>query len=117
MKNTTLGHHYIDGEVIIKQGDEGSCLYVIQEGNVGVYHENRSHETKIAELGQGEFFGEMGLFERDVRSATIRSIGKSRVLTIDKKNFYKTIQKDPSLAYRLLEKMSKRLRETNKMIK
>lgn len=117
MRNTTLGHHYQDGDVIIKQGDEGTCLFVIQEGKVGVYHENGNHETKIAELGQSEFFGEMGLFERDVRSATIRSIGESRILTIDKKNFYKTIQKDPSLAYRLLEKMSKRLRETNKMIK
>ena len=117
MRNTTLGHQYADGEIIIKQGDEGNCLFVIQEGNVGVYRENHSQETKIAELGQGEFFGEMGLFERDVRSATIRSIGKCRILTIDKKNFYKTIQKDPSLAYRLLEKMSKRLRDTNKMIK
>ena len=56
MRNTTLGHHYADGEIIIKQGDEGNCLFVIQEGNVGVYRENHSQETKIAELGQGEFF-------------------------------------------------------------
>ena len=117
MRNTTLGHQYTDGDIIIKQGDEGHCLFVIQEGKVGVYHANNGKETKIAELGQSEFFGEMGLFERDVRSATVRSIGDARVLTIDKKNFYKTIQQDPSLAYRLLEKMSKRLRDTNKMIK
>lgn len=117
MRNTTLGHQYDDGDVIIRQGDVGQCLYVVQEGKVGVYHENDSREIKIAELGPTEFFGEMGLFEKDVRSATVRSLGESRILTIDKKNFYKTIQKDPSLAYRLLERMSKRLRETNKMIK
>ena len=117
MKNTTLGHQYQDGDTIIKQGEEGNCLYVVQEGRVGVYHENDSKEIKIAELGPSEFFGEMGLFDKDVRSATVRSIGDSRILTIDRKNFYKTIQRDPSLAYRLLEKMSKRLRETNKMIR
>lgn len=117
MKNTTLGHQFKDGDTIIKQGEEGNCLYVVQEGRVGVYHENDNKEIKIAELGPSEFFGEMGLFDKDVRSATVRSIGDSRILTIDRKNFYKTIQRDPSLAYRLLEKMSKRLRETNKMIR
>lgn len=118
MRNTALGHQYKEGDIIIKQGEVGNCLFVIQEGKVGVYHENNEKkEIKIAELGPSEFFGEMGLFDKDVRSATVRSLGESRILTIDKKNFYKTIQKDPSLAYRLLEKMSKRLRETNKMIK
>ena len=117
MKNTTLGHQYKDGDVIIRQGEEGNSLYVIQEGKVGIYHENGGDEIKIAELGPSEFFGEMGLFDKDVRSATVRSMGESKILTIDRKNFYKTIQRDPSLAYRLLEKMSKRLRDTNKMIK
>jgi CRP-like cAMP-binding protein len=42
----------------------------------------------------------------------VRAKGEARVLTIDKKSFYKIIQKDPSLAFKLLEKMSKRLRET-----
>ena len=117
MRNTTLGHQYKDGDTIIKQGEKGNCLFVIQEGKVAVFREKDDTEIKIAELSEGEFFGEMGLFEQDVRSATVRSMGESKVLTIDKKNFYRTIQKDPSLAYRLLEKMSKRLRETNKMIK
>ena len=117
MRNTTLGQRHFDGDTIIRQGEEGNCLYVIQEGRVGVYREKDGDELKIAELGPGEFFGEMGLFDKDVRSATVRSLGESRILTIDRKNFYRTIQKDPSLAYRLLEKMSKRLRETNKLIK
>ncbi len=116
MKNNTLGHQYKDGETIIRQGEEGQCLFVVQEGNVGVYHQSNAEEIKVAELGATDFFGEMGLFEKDVRSCTVRSLGDSKVMTIDKKNFYKTIQKDPSLAYRLLEKMSKRLRDTNKML-
>ncbi|MDT8394263.1 MAG: cyclic nucleotide-binding domain-containing protein [Bacteroidales bacterium] len=115
-KDTTLGRHYTDGEVIIKQGEPGDCLYVIQKGKVEVIDESVDQERKLAELYEKEFFGEMGLFEKDVRSATVRSIGETRILTIDKKNFYQTIQKDPSIAYRLLERMSYRLRETNKKI-
>ena len=74
-------------------------------------------EVKVAELGETEFFGEMGLFEEDVRSCSVRALGDAKVLTIDKRNLYKSIHQDSSLAYRLLEKMSNRLREANKMIK
>ena len=116
MRKTTLGRYFQDGDIIIKKGDIGDCLYVIQEGKVEVIEEKGDKEIKLAELGETEFFGEMGLFENDVRSTTVKAIGDVRILTIDKKNFFKTIQKDPSLAYRLLEKMSKRLRETNKKL-
>jgi len=119
MKNNdknTLGHLYRDGEIIIKQGDVGDCLFVIQDGKVEVIYENGDQQLKLAELGEAEFFGEMGLFEKDVRSCTVKAVGDAKILTVDKKNLYKTIQNDPSIAYRLLEKMSKRLRETNMKI-
>ncbi len=117
MKDKMLGHLYKDGEIIIKQGTTGKCLYVIQEGKVEVINEQGDSEIKVAELGETEFFGEMGLFEKDVRSCTVRALGDARILTIDKRNFYQSIHKDSSLAYRLLEKMSNRLREANKKIK
>ncbi len=115
-KSTVLGHLYRDGEIIIKQGTVGDCLYVIQEGKVEVVAEVKDREIIIAELGEKEFFGEMALFEKDVRSATVRAKGDTKVLTLDKKGLYKTIQNDPSLAFRLLEKMSNRLREVDKRI-
>jgi CRP/FNR family cyclic AMP-dependent transcriptional regulator len=116
MRNNKLGRLYRDGEIVINKGDEGTCLFVIQEGKVEVFDENGGSEVKIAELGASEFFGEMGLFEKDVRSCTVRAMGNAKILTIDKKNFYKTIQKDPTLAYKLLQKMSSRLRELNKKV-
>ncbi len=112
--STGYGRLYVSGETIIKQGEVGDCLYVIQEGRVEVIGENDGKETKVAELGDKEFFGEMGLFEKDVRSCTVRAVANTRILTIDKQNFYSTIQKDPSLAFRLLESMSHRLRQTTK---
>ena len=112
----SLGRLYQDGELIIIQGTTGDCLYVIQQGKVEVFSQSGDQEVKLAELGKGEFFGEMGLFERDVRSSSVRALGEARILTIDKKNFYQTIQKDPSLAFRLLEIMSHRVRQCNQRI-
>lgn len=109
--NNILGHLYRDGEIIIKQGTVGDCLYVIQQGKVDVISEKSDKEIKIAELEEKDFFGEMALFERDVRSCTVKANGDAKVLTLDKKGLYKTIQSDPSLAFRLLEKMSNRLRQ------
>ncbi|MCK4727054.1 MAG: cyclic nucleotide-binding domain-containing protein [Anaerolineales bacterium] len=106
-----LGKTYEDGEIIIQQGDEGNCMYVIQEGQVEVILENEDKEIKVGVRDPGEFFGEMAIFDRDVRSATIRSLGQSRILTVDKKNFLRRVHEDPSLAFRLVEIMYKRIRE------
>lgn len=114
--NNILGHLYRDGEIIIKQGTVGDCLYVIQQGKVDVISEKGKKEVKIAELGEKDFFGEMALFEKDVRSCTVKANGDTKVLTLDKKGFYRTIQRDPSLAFNLLEKMSNRLRQVNSKV-
>ena len=116
MKNKKLGLLYKDGDIIIKQGSIGKCLYVIQEGKVEIIKEGDGEDVKIAELGETDFFGEMGLFEKDVRSCTVKALGDAKILTIDKRNFYKSIHQDSTLAYRLLEKMSNRLRETTEKI-
>ncbi len=115
-RNNTLGHLYKDGEIIIKQGTPGNCLYVIQKGTVEVIKENDGGEIKVAELNEKDFFGEMALFEKDLRSCTVKAKGNATVLTLDKRSLYKTIQNDPSLAFRLLEKMSNRLRETDQKL-
>ena len=117
MRSKRLGKYYKDGEIIIKQGEKGNCLYVIQQGKVDVIRETPEGDIKVAELGETDFFGEMGLFEDDVRSCTVRAAGNVTILTIDKRNLFKSINRDSSLAYRLLEKMSRRLREANEKIK
>jgi CRP-like cAMP-binding protein len=61
-------------------------------------------------LDEGDFFGEMAIFEREVRSATVRALGKIRVLTVDEKTFLRRIHKDPSLAVRIVQTMSARIR-------
>ena len=109
-----LGKVYRPGEVIVRQGDVGDCMYVIQSGKVEVVLEKEGKEIRLAELGEGEFFGEMALFEKDVRSATVRPLGEVRVLTVDKKMFLRKIHDDPSLAFTIMQKMSRRIRELDR---
>jgi CRP-like cAMP-binding protein len=112
MASGELGKIYKDGEVIICEGEDGSCMFVIQEGEVEVFIQgDEEQEIRLGVRGEGEFFGEMAIFDRDVRSATVRALGDARVLTVDKKNFMRRVHEDPSLAFRLVETMSRRIRE------
>jgi CRP/FNR family cyclic AMP-dependent transcriptional regulator len=112
MKRTgALGKVHEDGEVIFRQGEVGDCMYVIQEGQAEVVVEQEGEEERLALLDEGGFFGEMAIFENEVRMATVRAVGSARVLTVDKKSFLRRIHEDPSLAYRMVQTMSRRIRE------
>lgn len=115
-KTGALGKVYQDGEVIVRQGEEGDCMYVIQEGQVEVILEKEGNTVRLRVQGEGELFGEMALFEREVRSATVRALGKARVLTVDKKIFLRRVHEDPALAYRIVQTMSRRIRELSEEV-
>lgn len=106
-----LGKKYKKGEVIFRQGDIGDCMYVVQKGEVEALAESDGKELRLRTMGPNEFFGEMALFEKEMRTATIRATRDTRVLTIDKKSFLGGIHEDPSLAYRIVETMSHRIRD------
>jgi CRP-like cAMP-binding protein len=107
----TLGKDYADHEVIVKQGEPGNCMYVVQEGQVEAIAELDGREMRLRVMGPNDFFGEMALFGTEKRSCTIRALGKARVMTIDKKSFLGGIQEDPSLAFRIVKVMSQRIRD------
>jgi len=107
----SLGKEYKEGEVIVRQGEMGNCMFVIQDGEVEAVAEVGDKQLKLRTMGTNEFFGEMALFEKEVRTATIRATRPTRVLTIDKKNFLGGIHEDPSLAFRIVQTMSHRIRD------
>jgi len=107
----SLGRVYNDGEVIVRQGEPGDRMYVIQAGQVEVFRERDGRAVRLAVLEGGDFFGEMALFTREMRSATVRAMGPVRVLTVDKKTFLSRVSQDPSLAFRIVQRMSHRIRE------
>ena len=110
MSSGDLGEAFADGEVIISEGEVGNCMFVVQEGQVEVFVGSGEDKIRLNLLKPGEFFGEMAVFDRDVRSASVRALGPARVLTVDKKNLMRRVHEDPALAFRLVETMSHRIR-------
>jgi CRP-like cAMP-binding protein len=110
MVRGVLGAVFKDGEPIIRQGQEGDCMYVVQEGRVEVVQETEHGPQHLAYLKTGDFFGEMAVFEKETRSATVRAAGEAKVLKIDKKTLLRRIKEDPLLAVSLLKSMSHRIR-------
>ena len=96
-----LGKTYGDRQAVVRQGETGDCMYAIQNGRVEVVRETDGGEVRVAVLEEGDIFGEMAIFEKEVRSATVRALGEARVLSIDKRTFLRRVQEDPSLLPRL----------------
>jgi len=111
MRTSLLGKIYQDGEVIVRQGEEGDHMYVIQKGKAEVLRETGGESVRLSILEDGDIFGEMALFGKESRSATVRAKGEIRVLTVDKRMFLKRVHEDPSLAFQILKKMSERIRQ------
>ena len=106
-----LGKVYADGEYIMRQGEDGTCMFVIQEGEVEIVRQAGGKEVVLATRGAGEFVGEMAIFQKETRSADVRAKGNAKLLTVDRKNLLARIQDDPSVAFRLIETLAGRVRE------
>jgi len=111
MSRSTLGKDYPDGTVIFHQGETGHTMYIILQGSVEIYLEEDIQEISLARRGQGDFLGEMALLTQEKRSASARAIGPVRLLSLDKKNFLRRVQEDPTIAMRLVAMLSSRIRE------
>jgi len=107
---------YGDGDVIFRQGDQGSSLFIIEDGAVEIsYGEGRGRIT-LATLFAGQYFGELSLFDGSPRSATATAARGSRLMRLDREDLVDFINKNPAAALRIISEMSERLRQTNELM-
>jgi CRP-like cAMP-binding protein len=111
-----LGKQYQDGECIVREGEPGDCMYIVQVGEVEVVKNGPAGEIVLDTLGPSDVFGEMSLFTKAKRSTTVRAKGPARALTIDKRGFMRRIHEDPSLAFRILQKLSERIEKLDREV-
>jgi CRP-like cAMP-binding protein len=83
------------GEIVFRTGDPGDALYVVARGVVEVLNSDDKHT--LAELGDGQAFGEMALLTGGTRTATIRAKTDINLLMIDKGDFDRLLADDPFL--------------------
>ncbi|AKF09607.1 cyclic nucleotide-binding domain-containing protein [Sandaracinus amylolyticus] len=93
------------GEVVIGEGEASETLFLLIDGAVEVVRSN----VRLAELGPGSHFGEMALLSQRPRSATVRTTAETRLLALDRQQFYGLLQQDPVLAGKFLWKLAQTL--------
>jgi CRP-like cAMP-binding protein len=99
-------HTYEAGQIIVTQGTPGQAFYLVLSGRVEIVRDNNS----LGAFGAGDFFGEMSLLDQAPRSATIRAIEKTVCLMLSSWDFKALLEQHPSIAIKLLEVLSRRLR-------
>jgi CRP/FNR family cyclic AMP-dependent transcriptional regulator len=109
---------YKKAEIILMEDDDSSqSLFIIAKGEVKVVlTAEDGREAILASLKEGDFFGEMSLLDGEPRSATVRAVEDSRLLTIRREDFLAAMRKQPDLALTLLGEMSRRQRKSNRQI-
>ncbi len=116
LDGATQERRYQVGENIVTIGQKGDRLFMILEGQVQVLYPARSQEFELARLGPGDFFGEMALLNDEPRSATVRTLEPTRVLTLDKKDFQAIVRGSSSVALKLLRILSMRIRNADEQM-
>jgi CRP-like cAMP-binding protein len=105
------------GEYVFREGDLGTEMYIINEGKVEILNQVGDEEQVLAVLEKGDFFGEMSVLEDLPRAASARAGTDIRLLQINGSTFDQLLQGNPEIAVRMMRKLSRRLRETDEMLK
>lgn len=73
---------YLPGDIIVGEGEHGDALYIMVKGRVRVSHGSDKQETVLADLVEGDFFGEMALLGTSIRKATVTAIHACTLLRL-----------------------------------
>jgi len=109
---------YPVGEVVIKEGDPGETMYLIIRGEVSVIKGlGEEHEIELDRIEEGDYFGEMALFENIARTASIRTEAPSRLLILHKQEFKEIVREYPQIALEICKVLSGRIRRLHDKIR
>src|SRR6187455_850426 len=104
-----------EGEVVFDEGDPGDSLYLVGEGSIKISKAGRGgRQETLGFIGSGNFFGEMGLLDRQPRSAKATAASPSLLASVDERTFQHILELAPSrLHMNFLRSVSERLRAVN----
>ena len=107
---------YDEGGIIFRQGEEGSSLFIIEEGAVEISYGEGKSKVCLANLFTTQYFGELSLFDGAPRSATATATKRSRLIRLDRDDLVDFVNKNPGASLRIIAEMSERLRQTNELM-
>lgn len=98
------------GRIIVEKGVRGDAFYLILDGRAKVYGTVVPSGRALARFGPGDFFGEMALLDGGPRSASVVAETRVAAIKIPRAGFRQLLEKEPSVALRILEEMARRAR-------
>jgi CRP-like cAMP-binding protein len=102
---------------LFRAGDDGDAMYLIEQGRVQItITDEDKKQIVLAELAQGDFFGEMAIIDGKQRSADATVTETARLAVLSRENFLSFIHENPKVALEMLSATFSRLRRTDKML-
>ena len=105
------------GDFLFREGDLGTEMFILQEGQVEILKVVGGVDEQLAVLDKGDFFGEMSLLEDLPRTASARALTDCKVIRINGATFDQMLRTKPEIAVRIMRKLSRRLRQTDQMLR
>lgn len=103
------------GDIVLREGEIGDCLYLIWSGRVAVVRGPISSPMFLFQRRPGESVGEMALLENKPRSATVVALDYCRLLRLDQKGFDQLVAENPKFSKAVMAMLSRRLRDLQDM--
>ena len=111
--NRRFGKH----QFIVREAEPGDTFYIIVSGSVSVSRiAPDGRETILSILKEGDFFGEMSMFDSSLRSASIKTLTDVEVGQINQADFLSLLDRNPKIGRLLVIELSERLRAANALI-
>ncbi len=106
------------GTPLFHRGEPGDAMYLIENGGVRISVKDADgHDTTLAEMGNGDFFGEMSLLDGNARSADATVSVNSRLAMLARADFRSFLRKNPDIALGILTALTHRLRRTDDLLR
>ena len=101
---------FAGNEIVVREGETGRGLYAISRGRVKIERDRNGVRTRVAELGYGQFFGEMSLLDDKPQWETVTGIQDGECVLLTRESFVKLMNKYPEIPIRVARALAERLR-------
>ncbi len=102
------------GQIVFREGDASDTCYIVRSGHARAVRNHPDGRTiTLATFGPGDIFGELAMFEDELRSATVEAVQPTAVVALLGPDMRRLLVEHPEISIRLVVALGRRLRETN----
>lgn len=113
----TVPRRFAPGEAIFHEGDASDSCYVVREGHArAVRQHSNGRVLTLANFGPGDFFGELAMFEDELRSATVEAIDELELVALLGPDMRRLLRTHTDISVKLVIALGRRLREANERL-